>query len=113
MTFRKFALIFLISIITLFPSFNLHLTGDDYLGIWVHNHYVDGHMNSANSVKSWNKENLKWNHINYLLTDYGFSFSTPYWIDHFFGNKPQVNYFISYLLRLFAALSFSPLVKYL
>lgn len=100
-TLLFFSPLILISLIILWPSFNLHLTGDDYLGLWRYNYYLScahgGH----------------WNNFNFFFTDYGPQDTITAIIHNFFGFQPLVYYIVSYIFRLFAALTFYPLVKYI
>lgn len=87
-------LIFGMGYVTLRPSFNLALTGDDYLGLWRYDFYHNG----------WGGEKL--NNISYFFTDYGPMDMMTATIHHFFGFRHQIYYIFSFMLRLFAALSF-------
>ena len=87
-----------VSVFVLWPSFNLALTGDDYLGLW---RYTQS-MQSAN-----------WNWLSYWLTDYGPQDTITFLIHQHFGFQSNVYYFFSFLFRFIAALSSLPLVYYL
>ncbi|KKU75160.1 MAG: hypothetical protein UX99_C0001G0010 [Candidatus Amesbacteria bacterium GW2011_GWB1_47_26] len=87
-------LLFGIYFITLFPSFNLALTGDDYLGLWRYQFYHNG----------WGGETLS--NWSYFFTDYGPMDMLTAVIHHYFGFNHQVYYIFSFALRFLAALSF-------
>lgn len=80
--------------LTLRPSFNLALTGDDYLGLWRYDFYLNG----------WGGEKLS--NWAYFFTDYGPMDMVTAVIHRYFGFKHQVYYLFAFVLRLAAALSF-------
>lgn len=86
--------IILISLIALRPSFNIALTGDDYLGLWRYHTTIADY-----------KSNLR-----YFFTDYGPQDFGTLIIHNFVDFQPQYYYYISYILRLVAAFSFFPLI---
>ncbi len=88
----------ILSLLVFWPSFKLHLTGDDYLGLWRYHYYLDGHTTGI------------WNNLNFFLTDYGPQDTFTAIIHHFFDFQPIYYYLFSYLLRLLAAFSFFPLI---
>ncbi len=91
-------LLLILSLLVFWPSFNLHLTGDDYLGLWRYHYYLDGHTTGS------------WNNFIFFLTDYGPQDTFTAIIHHFFGFQPAYYFFFSYILRLLAAISFFPLI---
>ncbi len=103
--YKKGLIIILIPLIlgflTLAPSFNLALTGDDYLGLWRYRYYLEGHTGR------------QWNHLSFFFTDYGPQDIITATIHKYFGFDSRYYYFFSFLTRVLAALSFFPLVKYL
>jgi len=99
--------IIFVAFLVLWPSFNLHLTGDDYLGLWRYNYYLSGRTTIPHD---WMGINTNWNNINYFLTDYGPQDTFTAIIHHFFGFQPQYYYFFSFILRVLAACSFFPLI---
>lgn len=99
--------IILLALLVLWPSFNLHLTGDDYLGLWRYHYYLDGYTTIPHD---WMGVKTNWNNINYFLTDYGPQDTFTVIIHQLFGFQPQYYYLFSFLLRILAACSFFPLV---
>lgn len=97
----KFFLIILISLIVLYPSFNLALTGDDYLGLWRYNFYTSGRVGKV------------WDPISFFLTDYGPQDTFTAIIHYFVGFNSTPYYLFSFLFRLLAAFSFIPLIYYI
>jgi hypothetical protein len=91
-------IVILVSSIVLLPSFNLHLSGDDYQSLWKYRLY-------QNNITS-----IGWSKIGYFLSDYGPQDTIMNTIYSVFGLHPIYFYLISYLLRIAAALSFIPLV---
>ncbi|MEK7090967.1 MAG: hypothetical protein AAB887_00485 [Patescibacteria group bacterium] len=87
-------LLFGIYFVTLLPSFNLALTGDDYLGLWRYDFYTNG----------WGGEKL--NNLSFFFSDYGPMDTLTATIHHYFGFNHKVYYIFSFLLRLTASLSF-------
>lgn len=102
MRFRDFLLIafivIAISLITLSPSFNLALFGDDWLSFWRYRAMLS---------------NGSWNHLTYFLTPYGPEDMSVGILEKIFGYESTYYFIVSYLLRLLAALSFTPVVYYL
>src|SRR5260221_8273017 len=82
-----------VSVFVLAPSFNLALTGDDYLGLWRYNQS----MHSGN-----------WNWFSYWLTDYGPQDTITFLIHHYFNFDARAYYLFSFVFRFLAALSFLP-----
>lgn len=87
-------LILVIGTLTLWPSFNLALTGDDYLGLWRYNYYINGVSGEI------------WNNLSYFLTDYGPMDTLTAIIHNSFGFSHQAYYIIAFLFRVIASLSF-------
>jgi len=104
-----FPILFVIvfSLLVLWPSFNLNLTGDDYLGLWRYHYYLDGHITGPND---WMNAKSNWNNVSFFLTDYGPQDTFTAIIHNFFGFQPQFYYFFSFILRILAACSFFPLI---
>jgi hypothetical protein len=92
--------IFTISFVVLFPTFNLHLSGDDYQSFWRYKEYYNGMIPG------------EWNDAKILLTDYGPQDLSMSFIQRHFGYEPRNYYIASYILRLLAAFSFLPVVYY-
>ncbi|MFC1649271.1 hypothetical protein ACFL2C_00975 [Patescibacteria group bacterium] len=90
-----------ISLVILWPSFNLAVTGDDYLGLWRYNHNLGGFSQK------------QYNNFTYLLTDYGPQDSFTALIHRYVGFQSIYYYVISFILRIAAAISLYPLVKYI
>ena len=84
----------LVGLLTLLPSFNLSLTGDDYLGLWRYDFYVNGVGGEKVSL------------LDFFLSDYGPQDVLTALIHHYFQFNHQVYYIISFALRLIASLSF-------
>lgn len=83
-----------IGYLVLRPSFNLALTGDDYLGLWRYNYYING----LGGEKITN--------LTYFFTDYGPMDTLTAVIYNYFGFRHQIYYIICFLLRVLASLSF-------
>ncbi len=103
----KSVLIFLIplSIFGLFifwPTFNLNMVGDDYLGLWRYHYYLDGHNPTQH-----------WNNFNFFFTDYGPQDTFTAIIHSLVGWTPQYYYATTFILRMLAATSIYFLVKFL
>ncbi len=94
-------LILIASVFVLAPSFNLALTGDDYLGLWRYEATLAGRMDGPS------------NPISYFFIDYGPQDTFTATIHSFVGFQSQYYYFISFVLRFLASLSFLPLIFYL
>lgn len=94
-------LIIIVSFLTLYPSFNLGLTGDDWLAF-----YRYAKILGPNSTYNYN-------HLTYFLTPYGAQDILMGFLHKFFGNNATSYYLTSYFLRIIAAFSFYPVVKYL
>lgn len=90
--------VFFISFLVLRPSFNLHLSGDDYQSFWRYREYYTGMIPG------------EWNDTKIFLTDYGPQDIAMSLIQRHLGFKPQPYYIASYILRLLGALSFIPLI---
>ena len=84
----------IIGFLVLRPSFDLALTGDDYLGLWRYQFYING----------WGGETLS--NKSYFFTDYGPMDMLTAIIHHFVGFRHQIYYIVSFVLRTLAALSF-------
>lgn len=91
--------LFVLYFFTLLPSFNLALTGDDYLGLW--------RMNNALTSPDG-----KWNYINYFFTDYGPQDYFTFLIHSLFGWNHKTYYIFSFICKILAGLSLIPLVFY-
>lgn len=87
--------ILIASVFVLWKSFNLALTGDDYLGLWRYQEAM---------------KNENWNALRYWLTDYGPQDTITYLIYQKYDFYAPVYYIISFLGRFLAALSFLPLI---
>ncbi|TSC88411.1 MAG: hypothetical protein G01um101416_79 [Microgenomates group bacterium Gr01-1014_16] len=87
-----------IGYLTLRPSFNLALTGDDYLGLWRYNYYLKGLGRGLGGEKM--------NNVSYFFTDYGPMDTLTAVIYNFFGFRHQLYYIICFILRVIASLSF-------
>ena len=94
-------LIITVSFLIFYPSFNLGLTGDDWLAFY---RYVK-HL-GPNSTYNYN-------HLTYFLTPYGAQDILMGFLHKFLGNNASPYYLISFLFRMIAAFSFYPIVKYL
>jgi hypothetical protein len=94
---RLFAILFL-SLLVLRPSFNLHLSGDDYQSFWRYREYYTGMIQG-----NWDDKKI-------FLTDYGPQDIAMSLIKQQFGYNPQSYYIVSYILRFIASLSFIPLI---
>jgi hypothetical protein len=92
-----FILIILLSLVILGPSFNLALTGDDYLGLWRYQTSIS----SSSGI------------LGYLFTDYGPQDITTLIIHNFVGFNEKYYYATAYLLRLLAAFSFFPITYFI
>lgn len=98
----KFVLpVFTLSLFVLWPSFDLALTGDDYLGLWRYELTLKGGMPGPT------------NSFRYFFIDYGPQDTATAIIHYFVGFQAQYYYTISFILRFLAALSFLPLIIYL
>jgi len=91
---------FVVSLVVLLPTFDLHLSGDDYQSFWRYKEYYKGIIPGD------------WNDAKILLTDYGPQDLSMSFIQRHFGYAPQNYYIASYILRLLAAFSFLPVVYY-
>lgn len=80
--------------LTLAPSFNLALTGDDYLGLLRYNGYIKDHGGAPIT-------NFK-----YFFTDYGPMDMLTALIHNYAGFHHQIYYIVAFILRLLAAVSF-------
>lgn len=87
-------LILAVGFSTLYPSFNLALTGDDYLGLWRYNFYLNG----------YGGETL--NNIQIFFSDYGPQDTITALIHSYFEFNHRIYYIFSFLLRTLASLSF-------
>lgn len=94
-------LIIIVSFLIFYPSFNLGLTGDDWLAFY---RYIN-HL-GPNSTYNYN-------HLTYFLTPYGAQDILMGFLYKFLGNNASPYYQISFLFRMIAAFSFYPIVKYL
>ena len=90
-----------ISLIVFFPSFKLHLSGDDYQSLWRYLLYKEGIIPG------------RWTDIKIFFTDYGPQDIFMQSVFQLFGLKPFFYYGFSYLSRLLAAFSFLPLIYFL
>jgi len=95
------AVILIISLFALYPSFNLALFGDDWLAFFRYFQHVGPRSPGA------------WNHLTYYLTPYGAQDILMGVMQKIFGFESFWYYLISYVLRIVAAFSFYPLVFYL
>lgn len=96
--FLQILTIFIIGIIIVYPTFDIALTGDDYLGYW--------------RITQALGENPKLqDYVNYFLTDYGPQDTLTYVIHSFAEFNSTYYYTIAFLLRYIASLSFYPVVK--
>jgi len=93
--------ILLISLFTLYPSFNLALFGDDWLAI--HRYVTDVGSLSAGFSR----------HLQEYLLTYGPTQVIMGILVHFYNFNSTLFYITSYILRLFAAFSLFPIVFYL
>ena len=93
--------ILLISLFTLYPSFNLALFGDDWLVI--HRYVTDVGSLSEGFSK----------HMREYLTAYGPTQVLMGILAQFYNYNATLYYVTSYILRLFAAFSLFPIVFYL
>lgn len=93
--------IILFGLFVLWPSFNLALTGDDYLGLWRYYYHINGDVGRS------------WNSISYFFTSYGPEDMGTALIYSFFKHNALPYYIISFILRLLASFSFIPLIYYL
>ena len=89
-----------VSLITLWPSFKLALTGDDLLGLWRLNQKLGTNISIAS-------------HIRYVFTDYGPQDTITFIIHKYFGFNHIYYYLFAFLLRISASLSFIPLIFYI
>ncbi|HCB22856.1 hypothetical protein A3B42_05285 [Candidatus Daviesbacteria bacterium RIFCSPLOWO2_01_FULL_38_10] len=101
MIYLVFFIIFLISLLTFLPSFNLALFGDDWLAFFRYFQHVGPKSPGA------------WNHLTYYLTPYGAQDILMGIMQKIFGFESSWYYLTSYVLRITAAFSFYPLVFYL
>lgn len=92
--FGNIILVLAIGFLTLRPSFNLALTGDDYFAIWRYYYYIDG------------QGGPKISNLSYFFTDYGPVDMFTAAIYNYFGFKDQVYYVFSLAFRVLAAVSF-------
>lgn len=93
--------ILLISLFTLYPSFNLSLFGDDWLVIY--RYVTDVGSLSAGFSK----------HFSEYLSPYGPTIVLMGILEQFYNYNSTFYYITSYLLRLFAAFSLFPITFYL
>lgn len=93
--------VFLISLLALFPSFQLGHFGDTWLSFF---RYLQ-HLGPESPGQ--------YNYLTFLLTPYGAQEILMGILQKFFGYEPTPYFIISYILRLIAAFSFYPLVFYL
>lgn len=96
-----FFAILIISLFTLYPTFNLALFGDDWLAFFRFREHVDPGFSKS------------WNYLTYFLTPYGSQDILMGVLRKIFALESSWYYLISYIFRLFAAFSFYPLVLYL
>ena len=100
--FRMFMILFfsvlICGLVTLWPSFNLALTGDDFYSKWRIDMYMSGRLSDS------------WNRLNYLFTDYGPQDTFVDVIYSSFSFESEYYYYFSFILRFIAALSFAPIV---
>jgi hypothetical protein len=88
----------LIGLFFIWPSFNLALTGDDFLTFWRYQYYV---------------EKNSWHIFSFIFTDYGPQDTLFALIHHIFSFKPLPYFIVSFIMRCIAAFSFYPLLKYI
>ncbi len=101
MNYLIFSAIFIISLLTLLPSFNLAIYGDTWLSFW---RYIQ-HLGPKSSGE--------WNNLTFLLTPYGAQEILVGNLQKIFGYESMYYYILSFFLRILAAFSFYPLVFYL
>lgn len=89
-----FLVIIGLTLIIFAPIFNLALTGDDYLGMWRYQLYLEFGPNHQD-----------WNIFKFLFTDYGPQDSLFVLIHHFFGFNDRVYYIFNFIFRMLAAWS--------
>lgn len=99
--FIQFLFIISVALITLFPTFKLALFGDDWLAFFRYFQHLGPESSGA------------WNHLTYYLTPYGPQDIIMGFLQIIFGFNSTPYYFISFILRILAALSFYPLVFFL
>lgn len=90
----------LFSLFTLFPSFNLALSGDDWLAFW---RYLQ-HLGPESSGQ--------WSFISYFLTPYGAQDILMGQLQKIYGYNPTPYFITSFIFRLIAIFSLLPLSLY-
>lgn len=94
-------LVFIISLITFLPTFNLGLFGDDWLAFWRYLQYLGP------------KSPGEWNHLSYFLTSYGPQDIIMGLLQKVYGFSSLNYQLTSYILRLLASFSLYPVAWYL
>ena len=94
-------LVFIISLITFLPAFNLGLFGDDWLAFWRYLQYLGP------------KSSGEWNHLSYFFTSYGAQDIIMELLQKIFDYNSLYYQVTSYILRLIASLSIYPVAWYL
>lgn len=95
-------IIFLISLYTFLPSFNLGLFGDDWVSLWMYMRYFGPGAIAGET-----------NYFTYFLSGYGPYEITMGLLYKFFGLNDSIYYIFSYAFRLLAAFAVWPLIFYL
>lgn len=90
--------IIVVGLFSLWPSFRLALTGDDYLTYWRYEYYL---------------KKMNWSLLSFFFTDYGPQDTLFALIHHFFLFNPLPYFIISFILRLVASISFYPILRFI